>query len=64
MSSASDILPLELCIPHPSRKSSRVKHTPGYLHDYQLSSCNIHFRSHIFVYSFRYSLFTFFSSFL
>jgi hypothetical protein len=20
--------------PHPSRKSSRVKHTPGYLHDY------------------------------
>jgi hypothetical protein len=34
ISSASDILPLEPCIPQPSRKSSKVKHTPGYLHDY------------------------------
>jgi hypothetical protein len=34
MSSTSDILPLEPYIPQPSRKSSRVKQTPGYLHDY------------------------------
>ena len=34
ISSTLDILPSEPSIPQPSRKSSRVKQTPGYLHDY------------------------------
>jgi len=34
IASTSDILPLAPYIPQPSRKSSRVKQTPGYLHDY------------------------------